>query len=527
MRKYFNLPFFSLAIIFSILAGLETPFNTITYSYIFKLITDKNIGMIVPAVIFIVFGYAIFCLLNYLKSIVVNKNIILINNRLKKDYMFAKMSSVTADENDFESKNVSFVLNDLKLLEDNYWRQIFMLLGSVAMTLGTLIYALYSNVLVTLIFLGFMIFPTLAPKFFSHAIQDKTTSWSKSNQVLSGTVQNLLHGALLLRRYHATSGFSERLDESVSKMEQANANLKNQISLTNNVISFLFSLCTYLPIGIGIYFTITGKLTLSQFVAIQYSSSWILNGFNQIVTSWNTINSTKDIRQQVANLHIQVDHTDTTSVVRDLDVEQISFDFKGKTIFQNVSFDVKRGQKILIGGKSGVGKSTLIRLLLKELLPKRGKILLNGKNYLLNQAYSSFGIVGQTPIIFEDTLRNNVTLGKSATDAEVFRALDLAGLNEFSNESAIKQVIDENGHNYSGGQLKRIEIARALFYNRQILLIDEGTASLDPQTAKGIHQSLLTNPDLTVIEVDHHIPDDIKKLYDQVYQLNAEGMQML
>ncbi|TGD21169.1 ABC transporter ATP-binding protein [Companilactobacillus suantsaicola] len=238
MRKHFNLPFFSLAIIFSILAGLETPFNTITYSYIFKLITDKNIGMIVPAVIFIVFGYAIFCLLNYLKSIVVNKNIFLINNRLKKDYMFAKMSSVTADENDFESKNVSFVLNDLKLLEDNYWRQIFMLLGSVAMTLGTLIYALYSNVLVTLIFLGFMIFPTLAPKFFSHAIQDKTTSWSKNNQVLSGTVQNLLHGALLLRRYHATSGFSERLDESVSKMEQANANLKNQISLTNNVISF-------------------------------------------------------------------------------------------------------------------------------------------------------------------------------------------------------------------------------------------------------------------------------------------------
>jgi ABC-type multidrug transport system ATPase subunit len=58
-------------------------------------------------------------------------------------------------------------------------------------------------------------------------------------------------------------------------------------------------------------------------------------------------------------------------------------------------------------------------------------------------------------------------------------------------------------------------------------LIDEGTASLDPQTAKGIHQSLLTNPDLTVIEVDHHIPDDIQKLYDRVYQLNAEGMQTI
>jgi len=77
---------------------------------------------------------------------------------------------------------------------------------------------------------------------------------------------------------------------------------------------------------------------------------------------------------------------------------------------------------------------------------------------------------------------------------------------------------------FFGGQLKRIEIARALFFNRQVLLIDEGTASLDPETAAAIHQSILGNENLTVIEVDHHIPDEIKRLYTKIYELTATGL---
>lgn len=84
--------------------------------------------------------------------------------------------------------------------------------------------------------------------------------------------------------------------------------------------------------------------------------------------------------------------------------------------------------------------------------------------------------------------------------------------------------ISENGHNFSGGQLKRIEIARALYFDRQLLLIDEGTASLDPETASSIHSSILKNKELTVVEVDHHIPDEVKKLYDKVYELKTSGL---
>ncbi|WP_309510997.1 ATP-binding cassette domain-containing protein [Companilactobacillus paralimentarius] len=210
-----------------------------------------------------------------------------------------------------------------------------------------------------------------------------------------------------------------------------------------------------------------------------------------------------------------------------LSANDISFNYNQKQVFHDVSFSVTQGEKILIGGKSGIGKSILIRMILQELQPTTGKLLFNNHSYSQVDSYNNFGIVGQTPIIFEDSLKNNITLGDdTADDQKVITALKQSGLEEFANETSLRMQINENGHNFSGGQLKRIEIARALYFNRQLLLIDEGTASLDPETATSIHESILNNKSLTVIEVDHHIPDEVKKLYDRVYELSNTGLTL-
>jgi len=456
MKKFINSRLFFWAIILSILAGLEMPFNTMTYSYIFYLISKKNVDLIIPSILFIIIGYGILSVLTYLKSRIVNKNIYTINYNLKTDFIMSKMNSVTDQENDFESKNLSFFLNDLKLLEDNYWRQIFALLSSVIMTIGTFAYALYSNFYVTLIFLAFMVIPTLAPKLFSQSIQTRTSKWSKTNQTLSTVVQNLLHGSLLLKRYNSSDGFNGQLQSSVSKMESSNANLKNQISLSNSTIGFLFDLFSYLPIGLGIYLTIIGKMTLAQFVAIQYSSSWTLNGFNSIVTGLNTINSTKEIRQKIEKLKTSSEISEQkiglqTKIVpvKNLEVDQVAFDYDQKNIFKNVSFDIKRGEKILIRGKSGIGKSTLFKMILKELKPSTGDLKINDGDYVQKDAYNTFGIVGQTPIIFETSLKDNITLGgANESDADVITALRESGLDEYANEESLKMIVSENGHNF-------------------------------------------------------------------------------
>lgn len=210
LRKFINYPLFSLAIFTSILAGLETPFNTFSYSFFFYLIEKKHLSWIIPTIIGMILVFGLFALLNYWKNWTINRDIYAINTQLKTRYVLHSIAATTLS-GPTESDHVSFFMNDLKLLEDNYWRQVFSLIGSVVMVLGTLSYALYSNVLVTLIFLGFMIIPTLTPKLFSKTIQAKTTAWSQKNQTLSGTVHDLFHGARLLKRYSAVTGFNGRL----------------------------------------------------------------------------------------------------------------------------------------------------------------------------------------------------------------------------------------------------------------------------------------------------------------------------
>lgn len=146
MKKFISKPLFLLAIVFSILAGLETPFNVMTYSYIFYLISHKSLNLVFPSMIIIILLYGVFCILGYLKSVVINKNIYSINNNIKYNYLTSKMFNVSPEDDDFESKNLSFFMNDLKLLENNYWRQIFRLLGGFITTCATLAYALYNNV---------------------------------------------------------------------------------------------------------------------------------------------------------------------------------------------------------------------------------------------------------------------------------------------------------------------------------------------------------------------------------------------
>jgi len=427
-----------------------------------------------------------------------------------------------------ESDRVSFFMNDLKLLEDNYWRQLFTMISQVVMIIGTLGYALYNNALITLVFLAFMVVPSLAPKLFGKTIQAKTATWSAKNQTLSGTVHDLFHGALLLKRFAAIHGFDGRLHHSVTAMETANANMKNRIALANQTITVLYTVFTDVPIALGIYLTITGYLTLAQFVAIQYSSNWVLNGFNGLVSGWNVLNSTKSLRTkliQQCGPELPAVADTTPATVQDLSVQHLDFAYDQKPIFRDLGLQVHAGDKILIRGQSGIGKSTLIRLLLRELAPSGGSLQVNGQPYSQESAYQWFGIVGQDPVIFQDTLKANVTLGQPVSDAAVGRALTTAGLAAFASPTKLTQPISENGTNLSGGQLKRLEVARALFFNRQILLIDEGTASLDPETAAAIHRQILTNPAVTVIEVDHHIPSDIQKQYTAVYELRNHQLQ--
>ena len=205
-------------------------------------------------------------------------------------------------------------------------------------------------------------------------------------------------------------------------------------------------------------------------------------------------------------------------------VEHLSFRYGEKTVLEDRNLCFEKGKKYALTGPSGCGKSTLLKLLLGWLPDYTGTIRFDGRDardYTPEQLQRQMSYIEQDVFLFNTTIRENITLGEEFTDEQMERALrdsalagDLAHMPE-----GLDTVVGEEGSNLSGGQKQRVAIARALIHDCSILLIDEGTSALDQKNADIVEQSLLSNPDLTLVLISHHLTAERKSQFDRVYDL--------
>jgi subfamily B ATP-binding cassette protein MsbA len=190
----------------------------------------------------------------------------------------------------------------------------------------------------------------------------------------------------------------------------------------------------------------------------------------------------------------------------------VRFTYGGGTVLDGISLAISRGEVVGLVGASGVGKSTLIDLLVRLYDPTGGVITLDGKDIreFATASYRRlFGIVSQESFLFNDTIRNNIAYGwPEATDTEVERAARLAHAHEFIVELPLgyRALIGERGTRLSGGQRQRIAIARAIVHRPPILIFDEATSSLDNESERIVQQAIARlTAHSTVIVVAHRL----------------------
>lgn len=179
-----------------------------------------------------------------------------------------------------------------------------------------------------------------------------------------------------------------------------------------------------------------------------------------------------------------------------IEFKDVSFAYNNQPVLQNVSFTIKKGKTVALVGPSGVGKSTIADLIPRFYDIKSGAVLIDGvdvRHYTMESLRSHMSFVTQDVILFNDTIFNNIALGKpDAKMEDVIQAARIANAHEFiiHTEDGYQTIIGDRGIRLSGGQRQRLSIARAVFKNPSILILDEATSALDTESEKLVQDAL-------------------------------------
>ena len=333
---------------------------------------------------------------------------------------------------------------------------------------------------------------------------------------VSGQVQEYLEGIKVVKAFGLSGEKSKALEGALKNM------MKEAIRFEGFTGIFVVLAMMILQVGLGLValtgvFLLTGgSLGIIPFLTFILISAKIYSPLIVIFTLlpefFYMLVSTKRM-QQVRREPVM--EGDEKAVIDNYTIElkNVSFAYHaGEDVIKNISLSIPQGSVTALVGPSGSGKSTLSRLVARFWDVRQGEIRIGGKNIAgidpeALMRYMSF--VFQDVVLFNDTVKNNIRIGKEgASDEEVYAAAKAARCDEFIRElpEGYDTVIGENGSTLSGGERQRISIARALLKNAPIVLLDEATASLDPENETLIQAAiseLVKNR--TVIVIAHRL----------------------
>lgn len=270
---------------------------------------------------------------------------------------------------------------------------------------------------------------------------------------------------------------------------------------------FITSVAQIVVLALGVYWTIKGNITLGTLtLAWSYTNrsfgplwslTWLYDEMLREMRSIRRVFELIDAKPEI----VDKANAKTLKVKRgEIKFRNVSFQYEddqGKqNVINNLNLNIPEGKVVALVGKSGVGKSTLAKLLLRFYEPQSGKITIDGtdiRDVTQKSLRQSVGIVMQDSTLFNDTAENNIKFGvKAAKKAQVIEAAKVAHADEFIKKlsKGYKTVVGERGVKLSGGEQQRINIARAILKNSPILILDEATSSLDSENEQLIQEAL-------------------------------------
>ena len=488
--------------VFSVISPLLIGFAT---TAIFDGINSGNMNMeyIINLLITVVILYVVSAVFSYLQSYLLLDITTDISYNLRGD-LIEKITHLSMGDLDKNTRGdiLSRITNDVDSLQSGIVQTFNQLLTGVVTIVGVTIMMLSINLwltLTTIILVPIAFFIIMKVTKFS---QDYYLKQLEYRGRLNGQIEESFTGHEIIRSFNQEEESMNIFDEENENWYEQEWKSKFFSSLSGPFVHFISNLQYVIISVLGAVLVLQNAISVGDILAfIQYSKNFT-TPIEQITRIMNMIQTAMAASERIFDfLEINVEENPSKEQIKEIN-EEISFEnvnfgySEDEPIIKDLSFKVKKGEKIAIVGETGAGKTTIVKLLMRFYDLDGGEIKIDGVNinrYDKHSIRSLVGMVLQDTWLFNDTIMNNIRYGKlDASDEEVIEASKEAHADNFimQNPEGYQMMLNEDADNISHGQKQLLTIARTILSNKQILILDEATSSVDTRTEKLIQKAM-------------------------------------
>ncbi|HGX1382542.1 TPA: SAV1866 family putative multidrug efflux ABC transporter [Staphylococcus aureus] len=439
----------------------------------------------------------------------------------KKLYNHLQALSARFYANNQVGQVISRVINDVEQTKD------FILTGLMNIWLDciTIIIALsimfFLDVKLTLAALFIFPFYILTVYVFFGRLRKLTRERSQALAEVQGFLHERVQGISVVKSFAIEDNEAKNFDKKNTNFLTRALKLTRWNAYSFAAINTVTDIGPIIVIGVGAYLAISGSITVGTLAAFVGYLELLFGPLRRLVASFTTLTQSFASMDRVFQL-IDEDYDIKNGVGAQpieikqgrIDIDHVSFQYNDNEapILKDINLSIEKGETVAFVGMSGGGKSTLINLIPRFYDVTSGQILIDGhniKDFLTGSLRNQIGLVQQDNILFSDTVKENILLGRpTATDEEVVEAAKMANAHDFimNLPQGYDTEVGERGVKLSGGQKQRLSIARIFLNNPPILILDEATSALDLESESIIQEALdVLSKDRTTLIVAHRL----------------------
>ena len=340
----------------------------------------------------------------------------------------------------------------------------------------------------------------------------------ESTSNLAGLIGESINGMSTIRAFAAENWIEKRFYKRLSTNKKAKYKTLKLLAFQHPVVGFVEAFGILAILGLGAARINLGLLTSEEFSSFFAAILMLIDPISHVSTNFNDYKQAEASIKRLKKINQEPVEDNKENLRRisnfegKISFKKVNFAYKkDNQVLKNINLEIKRGEVTAFVGASGAGKSTMLALILKFITPNNGDIFIDDKNLkILNtkDIRKNIALVQQQPFLFSGTIIDVIRMGRNFTKEEVIESARKANAHNFIQKLPEKYEteITERGSNFSGGQIQRIAIARAILGNPSILLLDEATSALDAESESEVQKGLnRAMKDRTVIVIAHRL----------------------